>query len=594
MQLPQSLQERIDSLFAEYDTPHTPGCALGVILNGELVYARGYGLADLEQEVPITPDTVFHLASVSKQFTAACIALLEEGGELSLDDEVGRYLPYLPDYRHALTLKNLVFMTNGLDDFYSLSNLIRGIPEDEYFSEENAIEMIRAAKWLNFKPGTGWSYGNTGYFLLGKVIERVSGQSLPEFARENIFLPLGMKHTFFRDNRRMLIPRRANGYARPAYFQPGAPTCADEKVYYHHREPMALPGAGQAWSTVNDLYLWDQNFYHNILGRGDPRLIERLTTPGVLDDGSPTKYAFGLFVTRAHGCQVIFHEGGAPGANTVIYRVPEKRCSFICLANTNDFITAQFQKFGPGFYEDLAGMISPWSDAGRTPEETRQPEDLPAMPEPAPELSAEREALRGCYEDSVTAFIWEVSPTPEGAIARENFGQEISLVHMPGEASNGAVYFAASRNWRCTFLRDADSSNAPCSRILVEDLSAEQPGSPPRVFQRFLTTPPAKRELQAYDGVYICRNIRAGYRVIATDTGLRLQNLDPRNDVLNVVFTPTIPDLFMARYLPALEWYMVHFRRDGAGRVTGFVFQDEAPGRDRWFFEKSTQDGSIP
>lgn len=594
MPLDQALQVRIDSLFADYDTPHTPGCALGVIRDGELIYARGYGLADLEQGTPITPDTVFHLASVSKQFTAACIALLEEAGELSLEDQAGRYIPYLPEVAQALTLKNLVYMTNGLEDFYSVSNLIRGIPEDEYFSEENAIEIIRAANWLKFTPGASWSYGNTGYFLLAKIVERVSGQSLAEFAEAHIFSPLGMTHTFFRDNRRKIIPRRANGYARAAYFHPGGPTPAEERSYYHHREPMALPGAGQCWSTVNDLFRWDQNFDHNILGKGAPRLIERLTTPGILDDGTPTNYAFGLFITRAHGCKVISHEGGAPGTNTVIYRVPEKHCSFICLANTNDFIDAQFKKFGPTYYEDLAGMISPWSPAGEAHEDTRNPVLSGAHLEPALDLSPEQEALRGRYEDTATAFIWEVTPAPAGAVIRENFGQEFPLLPSPGAAPNEVVYAAEGRDLRCTFVREAGVQSGPFSRILVENMVADQRNAPARIFQRFFSTPLARSVLDPYAGVYICKDVQAGYRVIPVDTGVRLQNLEPRNDVLNVVFTPTIPDLFMAHYPPALEWYMVHFRRDGNGRVIDFVFQDEVPGRDRWVFIRTAADYSIP
>jgi CubicO group peptidase (beta-lactamase class C family) len=593
MPLDQALQTHFDSLFADYDTSQTPGCALGLIRDGDLVYSRGYGLADLEQGVPITPDTVFHLASVSKQFTAMCVALLEEAGELSLEDEVRRYIPYLPDYGHTLTVKHLVYMTNGLDDFYNVSNLIRGIPEDEYFSEKNAIEIIQAARWLKFTPGKSWSYGNTGYFLLGKIIECVSGKSLAEFARENIFMPLGMAHTFFRDNRRVIIKHRANGYARVAYFHPGDPNFAEENVYHHQREPMALPGAGQAWSTVNDLFRWDQNFYHNILGRGDARLIERLTTPGVLDDGQPTNYAFGLFTAQAYGCRVIYHEGGAPGANTVIYRVPEKRCSFICLANTNDFIDTMFKKHGSGFYEDIIAVLSPWGDSGDSKPDTQKTFLSNAHPQPAPDLSPEREALRGSYEDSITSFVWEVLPTPAGAVIRENFGQEFPLVPMPDKVLNGAVYLAASRNLRCTFLRDLESQNGSFARILVEDMAADRRNNPPRVFQRFFSIPPARSVLQTYAGVYLCKDVQAGYRVIPVERGVRLENLEPRNDALDVVFTPTIPDLFMAHYPPALEWYMVHFRRDEAGRVTGFVFQDELPEREQWFFEK-TLDECLP
>ncbi len=163
----KTTQDRIDKIFKDYDHASTPGCALGIVQNGDLIYSRGYGMADLEKHVPITADTVFHLASVSKQFTATCIALLEEAGEISLEDDIHRYVSFLPDYGHELTLRHLVYMTNGLEDFYDVTTFIMGIPEGNYFSRQDAIRIIRAANWLKFPPGEQWIVRKHGLFPAG-------------------------------------------------------------------------------------------------------------------------------------------------------------------------------------------------------------------------------------------------------------------------------------------------------------------------------------------------------------------------------------------------------------------------------------------
>ncbi len=585
MPLSQDVQAKIDRLFADYDNHSGPGCALGVIHEGELVYGRGYGLADLEQQVPNTLDTVFHLASVSKQFTATCIALLEEAGEISLNDDIRRFLPYLPDYPQPLTLKHLIYMTNGLDDFYDVATFIMGIPEDSYYSQADAIEMIQAANWLRFKPGEGWAYGNTGYFLLGRVVEQVSGQSLDSFARQHIFAPLGMTRTFFRHDRRLVIPQRANGYARAAYVSDQEASQVGCDGYFHHREMMDLAGAGQAWSTVNDLYHWDQNFYHNILGKGDPLLVERLTTPGCLNDGTPIRYAFGLLVTQENGCQIISHEGGSCGANTVIYRIPEKKFSFICLANTNDFLNTLFKKHGPDFYEQLAGLVCPWEPLpARIAAPSSAAPTSAAPAEPLPLVDREvMDCLGGKYQDPENACIWEVRPEANAVSVIENFTQEFALRPATQNSWQCPAYFAESRNQVCTFEQEGPAHGEPYTRIIVKDLVSANT----RIFKRISSQPLAAQSWQELAGVYVCQRLKVGYRVIPMETGIRLQNLNPGYVALNVVFTPTIQDMFLAHYPPAITWYVVHFCRNAQGRITSFVFRDEVPGREKWVFERS-------
>ena len=208
-----SLAKRIDALFADVDNTASPGCALGVIRDGALVYARGYGMANLDESIALSPSSAFYIASTSKQFTAASILLLAADGKLSLDDDVRKYIPELPDYGTPITIRNLVNHTSGIRDYLGLLGLGAGRAEN-VMSDDEIIALIARQKSLNFKPGSEYSYSNSGYFLLGQIVKRVTGTSLAAYAESRIFRPLGMIHTQFHDDRLKTIPHRVIGYAQ--------------------------------------------------------------------------------------------------------------------------------------------------------------------------------------------------------------------------------------------------------------------------------------------------------------------------------------------------------------------------------------------
>jgi len=294
----QDLETLLDELFSEFDRPDTPGCAIGVIKDGEHIYAKGFGSANLELNTPITPKTVFGCASISKQLTAMSIALLEEEGLLCDVDDIRLFLPELPDYRQTITVGNLVHMTNGLADIYETANVVFGVRDEDYFTHEQAWSMIKACPRLLYKPGERWLYGNTGYFLLAEIIKRVSGVSLAEFADINIFQPLNMKDTLFRDDKTMLIANRAEGYCDrdQIHYNDTRPSYSSRlQKYAVYPDNMFLPGAGGAWTNIEDLYKWDQNFHHNRLGKCSPELIAKVTQPARLNDGRTLDYGYGLF-----------------------------------------------------------------------------------------------------------------------------------------------------------------------------------------------------------------------------------------------------------------------------------------------------------
>jgi CubicO group peptidase (beta-lactamase class C family) len=316
----QTDQQAVDLLFSEYQKPASPGCSVGVIRDGALVYSKGYGLGSLEMGVPLSPNSVFYMASVSKQFTAASIVLAAEQGFLSLDDDIHKYIPELPDYGTPITLRQMLHHTSGFRDYLDLLQLSGRNILDVHPATE-LIDLIARQKGLNFGPGTEFLYSNTNYFLLAQVIKRATQKPLSEFAEENIFRPLGMSHTRFYDDRNVVVAQRVPAYepAGEGHFNVNWSTNFDGV------------GDGGLMSSVDDLLLWDRNFYENRLGKGT--LLKEMLTRGVLNNGKQIDYALGLQIGSYGGFPTVEHGGSLFGYRTEFLRFPEQRFSVICLCN---------------------------------------------------------------------------------------------------------------------------------------------------------------------------------------------------------------------------------------------------------------------
>lgn len=319
-------QQAVDELFAEWNAKDSPGCALSIIQDGEVIYSWGYGMADLEHDVPITPQTVFYIGSVSKQFVAMCMLLLDEQGLIDLDEDVRTYLPELPDYGYKITSRNLIHHTSGIRDNLTLwelagNSILDEIPEAEIF------DMICRQEELNFEPGSQYLYSNSCYFLMSIIVKRASGKSLREYADEHIFKPLGMKNTQFGDDNRRIIKNRAFGYQQTA----------DGEI-----ENMILRfdlvGSGGLYSCVEDLYLWDQNFYQNQLGTRGDALIKDMLTNGRYKDGSEVNYAFAVVNGNYKGLATIQHSGALAGYRSFYVQFPERQFSVVILSNLANFL----------------------------------------------------------------------------------------------------------------------------------------------------------------------------------------------------------------------------------------------------------------
>ena len=312
-----------DAIFAPWDEPGSPGCALGVVEDGEFIYERGYGFANLDWDIPSATDTVFYVGSVSKQFTAAVIALLAEEGAVDLDENIREYFPEIPKYVRPITVRHLVHHTSGLRDIYTLMSLA-GIRLEDVFTDEQAIELIAAQRETNFEPGSEYLYSNSGYFLLAQLVERVSGKTLREFAEEKIFVPLGMEDTHFHDRPSHIVGRRAISYQ-------DSDLDGHQEFQVSYLGNFDKVGAGGLYTTVRDLLLWDRNFYSGDVG-GQP-FLDLIHTRGALNDGSQLTYAFGLTVDEYRGLKTVSHGGSMMGFKAAYLQFPEQRFSVIATCN---------------------------------------------------------------------------------------------------------------------------------------------------------------------------------------------------------------------------------------------------------------------
>lgn len=308
----------VGALFSRFDKAGSPGCAVSVMDHGQAVLERGFGSANLETGTPITPDTVFDVGSTSKQFTAASVLLLIQDGKLSLDDDIRRYLPELPDYGTRISIRQLLNHVSGVRDYVSLLSFADVDPAD-LSTQAQALEMLARQKGLNNAPGAAYLYSNSNYLLAASIVERVSGMSLREFAAKRLFAPLGMTHTQINDDFTRQIPGRASGYA------PAEGGWARAESHWNE------VGDGGVWTTVRDLELWDRNFAAPVVGGAD--FAVRMTEVGALNDGAKLHYALGLMVDERRGLKRVQHGGATDGFRSELVRFPEIRLSVAVLCN---------------------------------------------------------------------------------------------------------------------------------------------------------------------------------------------------------------------------------------------------------------------
>jgi CubicO group peptidase (beta-lactamase class C family) len=339
----------VDRAFENYRGTSVPGCAVAVSRDGNVVLERAYGMANLETSTPIQPGTIFHVASVSKQFTAMAILLLAKDGRLSLDDDIRKHLPEIPDYGPTITIRHLLNHTSGLRDQWDLLALARGRFEENRITEADVLDIVPRQKALNFMPGAEYMYSNTGYTLAAVIVKRVSGRSLRAFAHERIFAPLGMNDTHFHDDFTMVVPGRAWAYV-PAF---GAATNFRTSVPNYDTY-----GATSLFTTVGDLLKWERNF--TTMKVGDAALFTEMHRNGRLNGGDSTGYALGVGVGAYRGARIVEHTGGDAGYRSYLGRFPDQKLAIALACNTSTAnVSALPRRIADIYIGDLLATQSP-------------------------------------------------------------------------------------------------------------------------------------------------------------------------------------------------------------------------------------------
>jgi CubicO group peptidase (beta-lactamase class C family) len=374
----------LETIFKDLATDHSPGCAVGAARGDAPLAAKAFGLADLEHNIPLTPQSVFYMASVSKQFTSLSILLLERDGRLQLDDRARTHLPELPDYAADITIRQLLHHTSGLRDYLTLSGLA-GNPPDQVITERSVLNALARQMRLNFEPGTEHLYSNTGYVLLSIIVHRVSGRPLDEFARERIFTPLGMRSTRFQHDHAAPIPGRAIGYVRRG------------SSWWIANSMLDVVGDGGMYSTVDDMLRWAAAFERPEFSP----LLSRMQQPGTLKNGSAIANGYGMGLSQGtyRGVPTVSHGGSLAGYRTNFVRLPGEKLTVVTLCNNATASVGRLTEMVAELYAP-AGMFPPAAATAAPAVPTAAPAVPTAPPQAPAQTAIPRElgqALAGVY-----------------------------------------------------------------------------------------------------------------------------------------------------------------------------------------------------
>lgn len=526
----------IDALFDDID-PDGPGCAVGVVRDQTLAHAEGYGLANLDYGLPITPTSTFYLGSVSKQFTAAAIAHAARAGHLSLDDPIRKWLPELPEYRRPVTVRHLLHHTSGVRDYLGLWNL-SGWRVDDVHSDEETLELLARQQAGNFPAGEEYLYSNGGYFLLSELIERATDLTLREYLHEHFFEPLGMERSHFGDDRVEVIDERVIGYR-----------ATDDGYEMFHPWNYDKVGAGGMYSSIEDLARWDRNWYTEEVG--GPGFTEQLRERGVLSDGTAIDYAFGLSHGEYRGLETVAHGGALAGFRTHLMRFPTERTTVLVLCN--------FPTSDPG------------SRAERVADVVLAPELAPvAAEEDETESVPEAVELTGEELDAIAGH-WRASMGIEVEIVRE--GSELFFI----QSGNRSPVLIAAPDRILLTRSDVDMRLESLVDGRWQSMSVTQRGN---AFTAERIAPgDGPADYGDLQGAYYSEELDVTYTIFMEDGQLMLETPPDRSSELR--------NMGEDRFVTPFSTLLL-FERDEGGAVTGFTID---AGRVRGIaFERETDD----
>ena len=522
----RDLSAKIDAIFSEYDKSSSPGCAVAVYDGDRIAFKKAFGMANLDHDVKLTPSSIFHVASVSKQFTAAAILLLAQDGKLSIDDDVRKHLPELPDFGRAITIRQLANHTSGIRDQWDLLSLAGWRYGRDLITDDDVMELLTRQKALNFDPGERHLYSNSGFTLMALIVSRVSGQSFRAFTTEHIFKPLGMHNTFFRDRFADIVKNQAYGYVP-----------ADGGAFRLGVTNFDTAGATSLMTTVEDLLKWHANFdAKTVGGEGlQAKLLER----GQLNSGRTLDYAFGITHGHYRGFPTVGHGGSDAGYRADFVRFPAQRLGIATLCNASSANPNRLSRRVADLFLP-AGAPSTTSQLGQA---APSREDLPEVPIQEAALSRFVGTYWNANENALRAF-----RTVEGTLYLfYNDLERVPLKHL----GHGTFVENGGPPNRVVFHEQA-------GRAI--ELTIEGSNGP---FIRTEPYAPTPEQLAEFAGTYRSDEMDAVFRLTLHDGGIRLERTKLRPSALR----PLIKDTF--RVPPGV----LRFTRDETGRVTGFVLQ---------------------
>ena len=519
----KSIPRKIDQLMASWDRLDRPGAAIGVIQNGELVIKTSYGAANLEYRQPLTTQSLFQVASVSKQFTAFAIAFLAEQGKIDLNADIRTYLPDLPEFEATVTVDHLVHHTSGIKDLFNFL-AIAGWTGDDYISKDHVLNIARNHTALNFKPGEEYMYSNTGYALMAAIVEAVTEEAFPKWMKENIFTPLQMNATFFNDNYARLIPKRAN-----AYYQ-------SEGQYYNDLLVYSSVGETGLYTTVEDLAKWLANFEQHRLGTKE--LHQKIRKSGLLNNGDAISYGFGLRLTKYKELDRISHGGSHSGYRTFTGYFPEKQLGVIVLSNAGGQIspTSKAMQIADLFLEDHLSSVE-------IPETTKSKKPQHSLP---PDLFNNYNGVFKMSNDTLVEF-WE----KDGSYYSKINGKQPRTMWANSDST-----FSINNDIGIVFERNPSKGIATTFTLHKK---GDQQLTGVRLEEPLYDSLP----LEAYEGVYYSEEAQTKYKLVIQDD--KLMAIHQRHAEI-------LLERVNRNYFSTNRWFFrqIDFEQDKNGAITGF------------------------
>lgn len=517
----ETMETKIDKIFETMNKPSSPGAAVAVVKDGLVIFRKGYGCAQVEYNIPITPSTIFHVASVSKQFTAMAITMLEAQGKLSADDDIRKYLPTMPDFGKKVTILHLLHHTSGIRDIFDLF-VLSGGRMDDVLTRQQMLELIERQKDLNFPPGDRFMYSNSGYTLLAEIVSKVGGKPFADWVKENIFDPLGMSSSHFHDDHEMVVKNRAYSYKIT-----GEKELKKKVLNYDH------VGATSLFTTVEDMTNWMRNFSEKRVGGEEA--IQKMLTKGILDNGKEIEYARGVRVGSWRGLETIAHSGYDAGFCSRMVYFPGEKLGVVVLCNLESARPTLYAQQVAELY--LTGKLKPDENA--------------AAAKPGKKIKLKKKQLQSC----TGTFFLEKSRT------LRRFAIEKNTLYIIRSDNNRSILVPTSatsfymKKYPRVKVRFSELAGNTYSRMVVF-----VPGEIELPAHRVEPFEPTEAELDEFAGAYYSGELDVTWRFSIRDGKLFLKK--PRNPEREI--SPTITNSFTFGFSISFKW-------DSRGKVAGFT-----------------------